>query len=129
MVQVDEIRHEESNDFFVSDGSCSMYLSREAAIAVVQECTVRNILVDQIEAGTWVDGGFQPSLDDIWQSIPTWAGISVQVEENFLLDQLLQRSNQDASNFIKCTDARLDTFIVSADAKADYVAGDFVFPE
>ena len=61
-------RFEERDEFFEQNGSVWMKLTKEAAIAVVEQCEAENRAVSIVEGGIWQDPGFEARLDAIWHS-------------------------------------------------------------
>ncbi|RQQ77753.1 colicin immunity protein, partial [Burkholderia stagnalis] len=100
-------RYEMADDFFSLGGSIVMKLTVDAAIEVCEQAAQHGVIVSRIEGGIWHPPGFEARMDCIWD-----AKIDPPVN-----DDLTEKSNLEAAEFIREESQVHDVFIVVADRR------------
>jgi len=98
-------RYESPDDFFHLNGSVTMKVSADAAIAICERAIEHELFVSRIEGGCWHSPGFEARLDSIWD------GVNMPVNR-----EAATRNNQAAAEFVRSESVLHDVFIITSES-------------
>ena len=97
-------RYESADDFFNLDGSVTMKVSADAAIAICERAVDHGLFVSRIEGGFWHSPGFEARLDSIWD------GANIPVDR-----KVATKNNHAAKEFVRSERSKHDVFIITSE--------------